>query len=106
MRFGRRRGIGGFRRGGEEFTEIVSKRHVSRVYLGHIHAFGVQDYKRVRYVLTGGGGSPLFPSGASDIFHHYIVARFEGGSIRETVHTLDDGHFRIPNSPVLFSHPA
>ncbi|MFC1680053.1 hypothetical protein ACFL2T_07585, partial [Elusimicrobiota bacterium] len=43
------------------------------VYFGHIHGFGVQDFSGVRYVLTGGGGSPLFPSGARDRFHHYLV---------------------------------
>lgn len=101
--FGKKRGIGGFRHGAAEFTDIVSRRQVSRVYLGHIHAFGVQDHKGVRYVLTGGGGSPLFPSGVSDRFHHYIVARFEDGAIRETVHTLEDGAFEVPDSPVVFS---
>ena len=101
--FGAKRGLGGFRRGAAEFAEIVSCRRVARVYMGHIHAFGVQDYRGVRYVLTGGGGSPLFPSGAADKFHHYIVARFEGGGISETVHTLEDGSFEVPDCPVVFS---
>ncbi|MBI4424331.1 MAG: metallophosphoesterase [Elusimicrobia bacterium] len=101
--FGASRGIGGFRPGAEELTEILSRRRVSRVYLGHIHGFGVQDYKGVRYVLTGGGGSPLFPSGCNDKYHHFIVARATPAGIRETVHTLERGSFEIPSGRVVFS---
>lgn len=101
--FGASRGIGGFKPGAVELTEIVSRRHVARVYLGHIHGFGVQDYKGVRYILSGGGGSPLFPSGVNDKFHHFIVARIADGAVRETVHTLERGTFEIPNGRVLFS---
>ncbi|MBI5202653.1 MAG: metallophosphoesterase [Elusimicrobia bacterium] len=101
--FGASKGIGGFKPGAVELTEIVSRRRVSRVYLGHIHGFGVQDFKGVRYVLTGGGGSPLFPSGVNDKFHHFIVASVVDGEVRETVHTLDRGTFEIPSGRVLFS---
>jgi predicted phosphodiesterase len=101
--FGASRGIGGFKPGAVEFTEIASRWQVDRVYLGHIHGFGVQDYKGVRYVLTGGGGSPLFPSGVNDKFHHFIVARVTPQGIRETVHQLDRGSFEIPQGRVVFS---
>lgn len=101
--FGSSRGIGGFKPGAAEFTEIVSRRRVARVYLGHIHGFGVQDFGGVRYVLTGGGGSPLFPSGVNDKFHHFIVADVVDGAVRETVHTLERGSFEIPAGRVLFS---
>ena len=101
--FGASKGIGGFKPGAVELTEIVSRRRVSRVYLGPIHGFGVQDFKGVRYVLTGGGGSPLFPSGVNDKFHHFIVANVVDGEVRETVHTLDRGTFEIPAGRVLFS---
>ncbi len=99
--FGRSKGIGGFKRGAVEFAEIVSRRKVSRVYLGHIHAFGVQDYMGVRYVLTGGGGSPLFPSAVEDRFHHYIVVKVAPGGLKERVHGLDGRDFEIPEGRVL-----
>jgi len=101
--FGLSRGIGGFRPGAVELTEVCARRRVDRVYLGHIHAFGVQDFRGVRYVLTGGGGSPLFPSGVEDRFHHFIVAEAGPDGIRETVHGLDGRSFEIPSGRVLFS---
>ena len=68
-------GIGGFAFGARKFADLMSSKKVDRVYMGHVHAFGVQDYQGVRYVLTGGGGSALFPAGASDRFHHYLTVR-------------------------------
>ena len=92
---------GGFSWGAREFTELVAAKGVDRVYVGHVHAFGVQDYLGVRYVLTGGGGSALFPSGAPDRFHHYLTVAVEPGGIRERVHPLEGRSFSIPTGTVL-----
>ncbi|MBI3550694.1 MAG: metallophosphoesterase [Elusimicrobia bacterium] len=101
--FAGRRGIGGFKSGAAAFTETMAKHKVDRVFLGHIHGFGVQDCGGVRYVLSGGGGSPLFPSGVPDKLHHYIVVRVAPNAIRETVHSLDGGKFVVPAGKVLIS---
>lgn len=93
--------MGGFTRGAGEFTDLMARAGVERVYMGHVHCFGVQDYKGVRYILTGGGGSPLFPSGASDKFHHYLTVSVTPQGIRERVHALDGSSFQIPNGRVL-----
>ena len=93
--------LGGFIGGAREFSQIVSEAGVSRVYMGHVHAFGVQDHKGVRYVLTGGGGSALFPSGNSDCFHHFLVIESGPEGIRERVHTLDGRVFHIPQALVI-----
>ncbi|MBI4371137.1 MAG: metallophosphoesterase [Elusimicrobia bacterium] len=93
--------IGGFTGGAREFSEIVSAARVSRVYMGHVHAFGVQDYRGVRYVLTGGGGSALFPSGAADRFHHFLAVECGPAGVRERVHALDGRSFEIPAAPVI-----
>lgn len=95
------KGIGGFRRGGREFAEIAAKHKVDRVYMGHIHGFGVQDFQNVRYVLTGGGGSPLFPLAADDRFHHFIVVRVSGEDIEDRVYSLDGHHFKIPSAKIV-----
>jgi hypothetical protein len=92
---------GGFSRGAREFTELVSAQGVDRVYVGHVHAFGVQDYLGVRYVLTGGGGSALFPSGAPDRFHHYLTVSVGSEGIRERVHPLEGRPFDVPPDTVL-----
>ncbi|MDE2141490.1 MAG: metallophosphoesterase [Elusimicrobia bacterium] len=98
---GKLHALGGFIGGAQEFSETVSKHGVKRVYMGHVHAFGVQDHQGVRYVLTGGGGSALFPSGASDRFHHFLTVDVGPHGIRERVHAMDGRHFHIPEAPVI-----
>ncbi len=98
---GRVHELGGFIAGSREFADIVSAAKVSRVYMGHVHAFGVQDHGGVRYVLTGGGGSALFPSGSSDIFHHYLTVEITPAGIRDRVHALDGKIFAIPHGLVI-----
>ena len=98
---GKLHSLGGFIGGAREFSEIAAKNAVSRVYMGHVHAFGVQDHLGVRYVLTGGGGSALFPSGASDRFHHFLTVELGPHGVRERVHGLDGRTFHIPSAPVI-----
>jgi 3',5'-cyclic AMP phosphodiesterase CpdA len=98
---GKLHSLGGFIGGAREFSEVVAKHGVKRVYMGHVHAFGVQDHLGVRYVLTGGGGSALFPSGASDRFHHFLTVDVGPHGVRERVHTMDGRHFHIPTAPVI-----
>jgi 3',5'-cyclic AMP phosphodiesterase CpdA len=93
---GRWRGFGGFKEGSGEFLRLMSRSKVDRVYFGHIHAFGVREEGGVRYVLTGGGGSPLYPMGLQDRFHHYIVAEASPEGLRDTVHCADGRSFLIP----------
>lgn len=93
--------LGGFIGGAGEFSEIVEQAGVDRVYMGHVHAFGVQDHNGVRYILTGGGGSALFPSGNEDRFHHYLVVEIGPTGVRERVHELNGKVVHIPSSPVI-----
>ena len=93
------KGIGGFKEGSREFTEIVSRRGVSRVYVGHIHAFSTLAYRGVRYVLTGGGGSPLFPSAVTARFHHFLTVEAGPGGLRETVHKADGTSYPVAAAP-------
>ncbi len=95
--------LGGFIGGAREFAEVVSAAGVSRVYMGHVHAFGVQDHGGVRYVLTGGGGSALFPSGNDDRFHHYLTVEIGPDSIDERVHMHDGKVFKIPRGLVILA---
>lgn len=96
--------MGGFSHGAGDFTDLMARAGVERVYMGHVHCFGVQDYKGVRYVLTGGGGSPLFPCGSSDKFHHYLTVSVSERGLRERVHSLDGASFEIPSGKVLLPH--
>jgi 3',5'-cyclic AMP phosphodiesterase CpdA len=88
-------GLGGFIEGSEEFTAMMTRRHVARVYCGHIHGLAWTDYGGVRYVLSGGGGSPLYPSPVERVYHYITVDAGEAG-VRETVHTLEGREFDLP----------
>ncbi|MBI4375688.1 MAG: metallophosphoesterase [Elusimicrobia bacterium] len=94
--------MGGFSDGAHEFTDLMSDMGVERVYMGHVHGFGVQDYKGVRYILTGGGGSPLYPCGV-ERFHHYLTVSIGPHGISERVHPLDGSSFHIPPGKVLLA---
>ncbi len=102
-KFAGAQGVGGFKKGADEMMEIFSGRGVDRVYMGHIHAFSVQDFKGVRYVLTGGGGSPLFPVGKSDVFHHTLTVTVGPEGVSETLHPLHGRAVPVPTGKILLS---
>jgi len=102
-KFAGAQGVGGFKKGADEMMEIFSARRVDRVYMGHIHAFGVQDFNGVRYVLTGGGGSPLFPVGRSDIFHHSLTVTVGPDGVNETLHPLHGRPIPVPRAKILLA---
>lgn len=90
---------GYFERGSSEFGRIMAGRRVERVYMGHVHAYGVAEHSGVRYVLTGGGGSPLYPLPPGEPQYktaHYILVEAGPGPLRETVYELEGGSFPIP----------
>ncbi|MDE2490135.1 MAG: metallophosphoesterase, partial [Elusimicrobia bacterium] len=87
--FGAFKGSGGFREGAKAFMRLMSERGVSRVYLGHVHAFGVLERGGVRYVLTGGGGSPLYPGPVKARFHHWLEVEAGPSGLAETVRRAD-----------------
>lgn len=60
--------------------DLMSLNKVARVYMGHIHGLGTLERGGVKYVLTGGGGSPLFPGPAGLV---------------ETVHAADGSSFLL-----------
>ncbi|MBI5595683.1 MAG: metallophosphoesterase [Elusimicrobia bacterium] len=90
---------GWFEGGSGRFREILSRRKVRRVYMGHIHAFGVAELDGTKYVLTAGGGSPLYPLPPGYPRRrraHYIrVEAGADGSIHEMVRELDGTEFPI-----------
>jgi hypothetical protein len=91
-----RKGSGGFRKGAEEFMSLMSERKVARVYVGHVHGLGVLERGGVRYVLTGGGGSPLYPGPVKDKLFHYLTVDDGPGGLVETVHPARGAPFVLP----------
>ena len=85
--------------GAQEFEELVSKGNVAAVYMGHIHAFWAADYRGVRYVISGGGGSPLYPlppGYPKKRFAHYMTVAASPEGLVETVHPYRGAPFVLP----------
>jgi 3',5'-cyclic AMP phosphodiesterase CpdA len=85
--------------GAGEFDELVSHGNVAAVYMGHIHAFWAADYKGVRYVISGGGGSPLYPlppGYPKKRFAHTLTVEASPSGLVETVHPYHGAPFVLP----------
>lgn len=84
--------LAGFRQGAEEFKSILEKRGVKGVVFGHVHGYDVIEIGGVRYTLSGGGGSALFP-GPKQRFYHYVVFDLKpDGTIVKTVRPVSPPH--------------
>jgi len=93
--WGRLKGAGGFRQGSFEFMRLMAANKVQRVYMGHIHGLGVLERDGVKYVLTGGGGSPLFPGPVKRRLHHWLSVEAGPDGLIETVHAADGTSFLL-----------
>lgn len=85
--------------GAKAFEELVSNGNVAAVYMGHIHAFWAADYRGVRYVISGGGGSPLYPlppGYPKERFAHYMTVAVSPSGLVETVHPYRGAPFVLP----------
>ena len=88
-----------FEDGSAEFDDLVSHGNVAAVYMGHIHAFWAADYKGVRYVISGGGGSPLYPlppGYPKKRFAHYMTVAASPSGLVETIHPYHGSSFVLP----------
>ncbi|MEK7390352.1 MAG: metallophosphoesterase [Elusimicrobiota bacterium] len=92
--FGPFKGVGGFRVGAQQFMRLMSERGVARVYMGHLHGLGRLVRDGVTYVLSGGGGSPLFP-GPLRRLHHRLSVEVGPEGVRETVHVANGASFPL-----------
>jgi 3',5'-cyclic AMP phosphodiesterase CpdA len=89
-----------FEDGSDEFEDLVTHGNVAAVYMGHIHAFWAADHRGVRYVISGGGGSPLYPlppGYPKKRFAHYMTVEATAAGLTETVHPLRGSPFVLPS---------
>jgi 3',5'-cyclic-AMP phosphodiesterase len=71
----------------DRFTDMVSRRSVDRVFLGHIHAYEEKEIGGVRYVVTGGAGAPLDP--APHAYFHMVMVNVTQSGIEDRVVRLE-----------------
>jgi 3',5'-cyclic AMP phosphodiesterase CpdA len=85
--------------GSPRFETLVSNGGVKAVYMGHIHAFWAADHRGVRYVISGGGGSPLYPlppGYPKHRFAHALRVEATPAGLRETVMPMNGRPFVLP----------
>ena len=77
---------------------LFEKYHVRAVFSGHDHIYYRTVRKGVTYVVTGGGGAPLYPVDAgkgeitgdvAESVHNYVVCKVRGNVIVVTAYRLD-----------------
>jgi predicted phosphodiesterase len=91
--------MGYFSEGAEGFEALVRASGVERVFFGHLHAFGTAEHNGVRYVLSGGGGSPLYPMPPWEpqcrLSHSLELRLGPEGILSETVRPLEGPSFPL-----------
>ncbi len=61
---------------------IFKEFNVKAVFAGHEHLYSETVKDGIRYIVTGGGGSPLYQSPRGGGFFHYIIVSVKGNDIK------------------------
>jgi hypothetical protein len=69
------------------FVALMSKYHVTHVFLGHIHGYSTATIDGVPYTISGGGGAELYDRfGVEGNVHHYVICdAMPDGTIKQKV---------------------
>jgi acid phosphatase type 7 len=76
---------------------LLRDHKVSLVFAGHDHIYERGDLDGVRYVLSGGGGAPLYPvkpdtNGAAlavESVHHFVEVKVDGDALKTSARRTD-----------------
>jgi hypothetical protein len=55
-----------------ELHQIFQEFRVSVVYSGHEHLYGHSEKDQIHYIVSGGGGSPLWQEAGANAFYHFV----------------------------------
>ena len=55
-----------------ELRRLFEKGNVTMAFSGHIHSWYSGFWGKTPYIITGGGGSPLYGKDPKASFHHYV----------------------------------
>lgn len=56
----------------DELHALFVSHNIQMVVAGHEHSYSHQVKDSIHYLITGGGGSPLFKGGGTAAFFHYV----------------------------------
>jgi predicted phosphodiesterase len=71
--------------GNDRFMHLMEEYDVDIVFAGHIHAYVEGERGGVRYIITGGGGAPLYGGEHPQAFHHYVRVEVQGTQVSTQV---------------------
>jgi len=71
--------------GNDAFMALMQKHGVAYVFAGHIHAYSQAVSNGTMYVISGGGGAPLYYKDHPTVFYHYIQVTVDGSQVRTEV---------------------
>jgi 3',5'-cyclic AMP phosphodiesterase CpdA len=74
----------------QELMLLFSRYKVDYVFAGHIHGYAKAERDGVTYIVTAGGGAPLYlPSGFGG-FYHYVIISVENGKVSDRVVKINE----------------
>ncbi len=75
---------------------LFAAHKIDAVFSGHDHIYERGDYHGIRYVVTGGGGAPLYPIKAPlpstkkmESTHHFVEVTVAGETVKLVTHRSD-----------------
>jgi len=68
--------------GNDAFMALMQQHEVDYVFAGHIHAYSQAVQNGTTYVISGGGGAPLYHKDHPSAFYHYIQVTVDGNQVR------------------------
>jgi predicted phosphodiesterase len=87
---------------------LITASPVDMIFLGHNHHYERIEYQGKPYIVTGGGGAPLYQAGREapeTVFmksvHHFIQVRFDGFSLQGTVIGVDGSVIETWDYPLI-----
>jgi 3',5'-cyclic AMP phosphodiesterase CpdA len=57
----------------DELHQLFTQYGVDAVFSGHEHQYYIYQKDSMNYVVTGGGGAPIYSGGIGESYHHYLL---------------------------------
>ncbi len=57
----------------DELHRLFTQYGVDIVFSGHEHQYYIYQKDAIHYVVSGGGGSPIYTGGMGESFHHFLL---------------------------------
>lgn len=57
----------------DELHQLFTQYGVDIVFSGHEHQYYIYQKGSLHYVITGGGGAPIYTGGIGESYHHYLL---------------------------------